>query len=147
MQWNGGLVEAHQHHMSRVFFAQPTYATDFFFQTVIRLYCKIHFTWLFTKDTSTSCQKWAWPYFHPVANKGLIHTIMTTSRINLMTRAILLHTKLCKMYKVWCLNYILNELQVNMKNTNFVTSLLRCNQLFVEWVPIIEYFFKPTANY
>ena len=65
---------------------------------------------------------------------------MTTSRINLMAQAILLHTKLCKMYRVYCLNYILKESQVDMKNTNFGTSLLRCNQLFLEWVQIIKYF-------
>ena len=52
---------------------------------------------------------------------------MTTSRINLISQAILLHTKLCIMYRVYCLSYISNESQVNMKNTNFVTSLLRYN--------------------
>ena len=66
---------------------------------------------------------------------------MTTSRINIMAQAILLHTKLCKMYRIYCLNHILNESQVNMKNTNFVTSLLRCNQLFLEWVQIVKYFY------
>ena len=56
-----------------------------------------------------------------------------------MAQAISLHTKLSKMYRVYCLNYILNESQVNMKNTNFVTSLLRCDQLFLEWVQMIKY--------
>ena len=65
---------------------------------------------------------------------------MTTSRINLMAQAILLHTKLCKMSRVYCLNHILKESQVNMKNTNFGTNLLRCNQLFLEWVQIIKHF-------
>ena len=31
MYWNGGLVEAHHHHVRRVLSAQHTYATDFFF--------------------------------------------------------------------------------------------------------------------
>ena len=44
------------------------------------------------------------------------------------------------MYRVYCLNYIFNESQVNMTNTNFVTSLLRCYQLFLEWVQITKYF-------
>ena len=66
---------------------------------------------------------------------------MTTARINLMAQVILLHTKLCKMYRVYCLNYILNESQVNMKDTNFVSSLLRCVQSFLEWAQIIKYFY------
>ena len=57
-----------------------------------------------------------------------------------MAQEILLHNKLCKMYRVYRLNYILNESQVNMKNTNFVTSLLQCNQLFLERVQINKYF-------
>ena len=32
MHWNDGLVEACHHHVSRVFSAQHTYATDFFFK-------------------------------------------------------------------------------------------------------------------
>ena len=76
-----------------------------------------------------------------MANKGLIQTIMNISRIYLMAQAVSLHTELCKMYSVYCLNYILNESQVNMENTNSVTSLLRCNQLFLEWVQIIKYFY------
>ena len=78
--------------------------------------------------------------FHPEADKGLIYTMMTTSRINLMVQTTLLHTKLCKMYRVYCLNYIMKESLVNMKNTNFGNRLLRCNQLFIEWVQIIKYF-------
>ena len=66
---------------------------------------------------------------------------MTTSRIKLMAQVIFLHTKLCKTYRVYCLNYILNESQVNMKDINFVTSLLRCDQLFLEWAQIIKYFY------
>ena len=100
----------------------------------------------FAKNISASRQKCAWSYFYPVANKGLIKTIMTTSRINLMSQTILLHTKLCKVYRVYCLNYIVNESYVSMKNTNFVTSLLQCNQFFLERVQIVIYF-KPTANY
>ena len=98
-----------------------------FLQTVTRLYCKMHFTWLFGKNTSASCQKWAWPYFHPVVNKGLIKTIMTTFRINLMSQAILLHTKLCKMYKFYCLNYILNESQLNIKK--LISRLVCCDAI------------------
>ena len=30
MHWNGGRVEAHHHHVSRVLHAQYTYPTDFF---------------------------------------------------------------------------------------------------------------------
>ena len=48
-----------------------------------------------------------------------------------MAQPILLNSKLRKMYMVYCLNYILNESQVNMKNIDFVTSLLRCNKLFL----------------
>ena len=111
-----------------------------FLETVIRVYCKMHYIQLVATNTSVSCQKCARQYFHPVADKGLIYTIMTTSRINLMAQAILLHSKLCKMYRVYRLNYILKKAQVNMKNTNFGTSLLWCNQLFLEWVHIIKYF-------
>ena len=35
-----------------------------------------------------------------------------------MAQAILLHIKLCQMYWVYCLNYILNESQVNMNKAN-----------------------------
>ena len=44
------------------------------------------------------------------------------------------------MYRVYCLNYILKESQVNLKNTNFGTSLLPYNQLFLQWVQIMTYF-------
>ena len=33
------------------------------------------------------------------------------------------------MYRIYCLNYILNESQIKMKNTNFVTSLLNPLQI------------------
>ena len=60
-----------------------------------------------------------------------------------MAQEILLHNKFCKMCRVYCLNYILNESQVNMKNTNFVTSLLRYNQSFLEWVQNKQIFLNP----
>ena len=66
---------------------------------------------------------------------------MNTSRINVMDQVILLHTKLCKMYRVYCLNYIFNESQVSIKDTNFVTSLLWCDQLFLERAQTIKYFY------
>ena len=52
----------------------------------------------------------------------------------------LLHNKLCKLYRFYCLNYILNKSQVYTKNANFVTSLLRCNKLFLDWVHEMKYF-------
>ena len=58
-----------------------------------------------------------------------------------MAQVMFLLTKLCKTYRVYCLNYILNESQVNMKDTNSVTSSLRYDQLFLEWAPIIKYFY------
>ena len=94
-----------------------------FLETVIRLIMKCILHNFFAQNTSASCQKYAGPYFHHVANKGLVYTIMTTSRRNLMAQAILLHTKLCKIYRVYCLNYILNESQVDTKT---VTSWLVC---------------------
>ena len=57
-----------------------------------------------------------------------------------MTQVDLLHTKFCKMYRVYCLNYILNESQVNTKNANSVTSLLQFNQFFLKQVQINKYF-------
>ena len=51
---------------------------------------------------------------------------MTTSRINLMAQAILLHTKILHNVQGLLSELHLNESQVNMKNTNFVTSLVRC---------------------
>ena len=133
------LVEARNNHVSRVLSAQPTHATNIFLKLWYNSIVQCIIDNCFPKNTSASCQKCAWTYFYPVANKGLIKTIMTTSRIYLMTQAILLHTKRCKMYRVYCLNYILNKSQVNIGNTNSVTSLLRCSQLFVECVQIIKY--------
>ena len=43
MHWNGDLVEARHHHVSRVLSAQHTYAIDFFLETVMQFHCKIHF--------------------------------------------------------------------------------------------------------
>ena len=60
-----------------------------------------------------------------------------------MAQAILSHTKLCKMYRVYCLNYILNESQVNMESIISVTSLLRCNQLFFRVSTTNQIFLNP----
>ena len=60
-----------------------------------------------------------------------------------MAQAILLHTKLCKMYRVYCLNYILNESQVNTESIISVTSLLRCNQLFFRVSTTNQLFLNP----
>ena len=127
--------------VNRVLSTQHTYATDFFLKLWYDSILKCILDNSSRKNNSASSQKCVWPYFHPVANKRLIYTIMTTSRINLMAQLIFLHTKLCKTYRVYCLNYILNESQVNMKDSNFVTSLLRCDQLFLEWAQIIKYFY------
>ena len=127
MHWNGGLVETRHHHVSRVLSAQHTYATDFFFKLWYDSNAKCILQNFSRKLFAQAIHKCAWPDFHPVANKGLNKTMMTTSRINLMAQAILLYTILCKMYKVYCLNYILNESQVNMKNANLLTSLLQLN--------------------
>ena len=60
-----------------------------------------------------------------------------------MAQAILLHTKLCKMYRVYCLNYILNESQVNIESIISVTSLLWCNQLFFRVSTTNQIFLNP----
>ena len=43
------------------------------------------------------------------------------------------------LYKVYCLNYTLNELQVNMKNADFGTSVLQCKRFFLQRVEINKY--------
>ena len=60
-----------------------------------------------------------------VANKGLIQTMMITSRINLMAQAILLRTKLCKMYRVYCLNYILTVAELRSTKNARCTITIR----------------------
>ena len=53
------------------------------------------------------------PYFHHVANKGLIQSVVTASRVNLILQAILLHAKLCDTYWAYWLSQILNESEVD----------------------------------
>ena len=65
---------------------------------------------------------------------------MTTSRRNLMAQAILLYTKLCKNAQGLLSELRFERIASWYENTNFVTSLLRCNRLFLEWVQIIKYF-------
>ena len=57
------------------------------------------------------------PIFHLVANKGLICTVKSNSRINLFPWAIFMYGKHCSMYRVYCLIYILNKWEVKWKNT------------------------------
>ena len=40
------------------------------------------------------------------------------------------HDKLCNIYSVYCLNYILNDWEVKLKTTHFLTRLLQHNTLF-----------------
>ena len=64
--------------------------------------------------------------------------------MNLMAQAILLHTKLCKMYRIYSLNYNLNESQVNKENTKFVgmqsiiSRVSTNNQMCLNPLQIIE---------
>ena len=54
-----------------------------------------------------------------------------------------MHAKLCKIYRVYCLHYSLNEPVFEMKNTNFVHKVLQRNQILNEWIWIIRYFPTP----
>ena len=78
-------------------------------------------------NTFTSHHKCAWPYFLFAANKRLIWTIITTSRINLFATAIFRHIKICNIHRVYSLNHILNELEVKLKDTNFLLQC--CNKI------------------
>ena len=78
--------------------------------------------------------------------KWLIWTLITNSMINLFAVAIFLYIKLCSMHRVYCLNFILNEWEVKLKNTHF--SIQYCNTMNFK---TSEYespdIFKLTANY
>ena len=78
--------------------------------------------------------------FHLVANKGLIWTVLTTSRINLFAWAIFLYGKCCNMYRIYCLNYILNEWEVKLKNTKFFDRVFQHNIFLNKRIWIIRYF-------
>ena len=67
-------------------------------------------------------------------------TIMTVPMINLFTEVILLHAKLCNMYRVYCLNCISKESEVELRNTNFVDKMLQHNQFSNEQMWIIKYY-------
>ena len=75
---------------------------------------------MLTKAVQIPC-----PYLHVVAYKGLIQTMMTAPRLNPTAEAILLHAKLCNIYRCCCLNYILNKSEVKLKNTNFVNKVFQ----------------------
>ena len=60
-------------------------------ENVIRLYQKCFFGEVLVTSTIENRQKCAWPYFHLVANKGLIWAIINTPRINLYVMAIFQH--------------------------------------------------------
>ena len=125
MDWNGGPVETRHHHVNRVITAQHTYATDFFlkmwYDSIVKcILCN------FSRKILVQVVKNVHDRF--VANKGFIYTIMTTPKMNLMAQAISLHTKLCKIYKVYCLNCILNESPVNMKT--LISWLVCCYAIY-----------------
>ena len=65
---------------------------------------------------------------------------MTAPMINLFIEAILLYVKLCNMFRFYGVNYVLNESQVKLKNTNFVNKMLQRNQFLNERIWIIRYF-------
>ena len=78
--------------------------------------------------------------FRLVANKGLIWTVITTYRISLFAWAIFLYGKCCNMYRTYCLNYILNEWEVKLKNTKFFDSVFQHNIFLNKRIWIIRYF-------
>ena len=41
-----------------------------------------------------------------------------------------LHAKFCNMYRVYCLNFILNDWKVQLENTHFMKRVLKCDRLF-----------------
>ena len=96
-------------------------------QNVILLYQKCFSGECLVANTITNRQKCAWTYFDIVANKGLIWTMITTSRIHLFAAVIFLQIKLCNMHRVYCLNYILNEWEGKFKNTYFLIQY--CNTM------------------
>ena len=75
-----------------------------------------------------------------MVNKGLIWSVIIASRINLFAGAIFLHGRICNMYRVYFLNYILNERGVKVKRTNFLTRVLQQNEFFNKRIPIIRCF-------
>ena len=78
--------------------------------------------------------------FHLVANKGLIWTEIITSRINLFAWAIFLYGKCCNMYRIYCLNYILNEWEVKLKNTKLFDRVFQHSIFLNKRIWIIRYF-------
>ena len=77
--------------------------------------------------------------FSSYGNKGLIYTMIAAHRVYLFTEAILLQAKLCNVYRVYCLNYILNELEAKLKNIKFVSKILQWNQFSHRRICIMKY--------
>ena len=66
--------------------------------------------------------------------------MMTGYKLSLFAQTSLLPATLCKMYRVYCLNYILNESVVKLKNLNFANRMLHRSRLFNGWMEIIKHF-------
>ena len=78
--------------------------------------------------------------FHLGENKGLIWTVITTSRINIFAWATFLYGKRCDMYRVHCLNYIVIEWPVYIENHIFFNKVLQNNIFLNKWIWIIRWF-------
>ena len=111
-----------------------------FLADVIRLYRKMIFWRIFCGKYCQNLPKICMNIFRLVANKGLIWTVITTSRIRLFAWAIFLYGNRCNMYMIYCLNYILNEWEVKLKNTKFFDKVFQHNIFLNKRIWIIRYF-------
>ena len=122
MNWNGDHVQGRHHHVHRVYSGQHTNATNFCLENVILLYWKMHCRKLFVINTSTSFPKCARPYFHSVANKGLISIMKTSSMINNLC------SRFCCMSdfvicRGCCLSYYWNKSLAKFKTSSFLNGM------------------------
>ena len=140
MHWNGGLVEARHNHKHHVFSAQHTCATVFFFKMWYDSVEKCFFWIIYGGKYCPKPPKICMTIFHLVTNKRLIWTVKSASRINLFAWAIFLYGKRCNMYRVYCLNYILNECEVKLKNTKSFNRVLQPNIFLNKWIWLIRCF-------
>ena len=132
MDWNGGLVAWH-HHVHRAFSAHGTYTTKRFlkvwYDSIAKYILQMRLRYIFTQ----TAKKWVHPYFNHVANKWLIQTILTASRIKLIAQAFC-----CMPYFVTCSEFVVWSIfwtngKLNWKRTNSV------KRVFDERIWIIKY--------
>ena len=100
---------------------------------------KLFFLQNFFRQIQAQTVKICMALFSSYGNKGLIYTMIAAHRVYLFTEAILLQAKLCNVYRVYCLNYILNELEAKLKNIKFVSKILQWNQFSHRRICIMKY--------